>query len=148
MATVTKGLAVAGNVEQEISAFIRESIEEMRKLVGTVETEIRKAVEQLEETVRDLASKAPDTSPVTDTVSAAASSVTARAQDVVDTVKQQVPKKKAPAAAPAKKAAAKKAPAKKAAAKKAPAKKKAAKKAPAKKKAAAKKAPAAAPSQD
>ena len=74
---------MAGNVDKEISAFIRESIEEMRKLVGTVETEIRKAVEQLEETVRDLANKAPDTSPVTDTVTSAASTVSARAADVV-----------------------------------------------------------------
>jgi hypothetical protein len=139
---------VAGNVEREVSAFIRESIEEMRKLVGTVESEIRRAVEQFEETLRDLASKAPDTSPVTDTVSAAASSVSARAADVVETVKQQVPGKKPaakkPAAAkqPAEKPAAKKPAAKKPAAKK-PATKKPATKKPATKKPAATTAPAA-----
>ena len=138
---------MAGNIEQEITAFAKETLEEIRNLVGSVETEVRRAVDQIESAVRDIAKRADD----------AASPVTARVEGAVDTVRKgvknnKIGKKAAPAKkAPAKKAAAKTTVAKKTVAKKAPAKKAAAKKtvakkAPAKKtvakKTVAKKAPA------
>ena len=41
--------------DHDISKFVKDGIDEIRRLVGSVEVEVRKAVEQIESAVRDLA---------------------------------------------------------------------------------------------